>query len=307
YDWEVYPENEAIDTFSARPNFSVLMYPVISFLDSIAHSGTRTNLLGDPVTELQKDSFSTELHVDAMTPPAFLFHSKLDGSVKYQNSVVYANALTDAGVSNSLNLYASGGHGVGKCLAGSTDFSRWPVDLDAWLVEEGWTTPCLGETPAITVVEDDSIRLFAPEANSYQWYRNGILLTGATDSVYVPVIIGNYKVAVPGMREGSGSDCLLFSEEVVVDALLNNTSRFGSPLRIYPNPTSGKVQVEGLGGNQPNGSYELFNLHGQRVAQGVNIPLHQTLQLDFSRLATGMYYLRIQTKSQLWTGRFYKQ
>ena len=149
-DWETYTPEDNIDTFSAKPNFSVLMYPVISFQDTLTHSGSRTNLLGDPITQVQKDSFSTELHVNSETPPAFLFHSKLDGSVKYQNSVVYANALQNAGVTNSLNLYDSGGHGVGKCEAGQTAFSQWPIDLDAWLVDEGWTTPCQGVTPVIT-------------------------------------------------------------------------------------------------------------------------------------------------------------
>lgn len=306
YDWEVYAPQDAIDSNSARPNFSVLMYPVISFQDTLTHSGSRSNLLGAPITELAKDSFSTELHIDSATPPAFLFHSKLDGSVKYQNSVVYANALEDAGVDYSLNLYNTGGHGIGKCEAGLTAFSQWPIDLDAWLVAQGWTTPCVGESPEITVELGATTQLIASPAPGYQWYRNGIPVNGATDSVYVPVIIGDYKVAVPGQRVGSGSDCMIFSEEVFVDQLSDIEELTTNTLHIYPNPASTEIYVDLADAKSYPVNYYLYNHLGACVAKGTANPGNGSITIDVNTLNSGFYYLNLQLDGQQVKGRFIK-
>lgn len=151
HDWKIYAPVDSLDSLSARPDFTILMYPVISLQDSLTHGGSRDNLLGSPLTQARKDSFSAEMHVDSLTPPAFLFHSRADGSVSYRNSVAYARALDSAGVTHVLYLYGSGGHGVGKCEAGNSDFAAWPVDLDQWLTQQGWANACLGDPPSISI------------------------------------------------------------------------------------------------------------------------------------------------------------
>ena len=84
---------ESEDLTSARPDFSLLIYPVISMDSSITHWGSRVNLLGGtPSPELVKH-YSNELQVNSETPPAFMVHSLDDGAVPVQNSVNYALAM----------------------------------------------------------------------------------------------------------------------------------------------------------------------------------------------------------------------
>lgn len=116
---------------SLRPDFSILVYPVISFIDSMAHKGSRNNLIGkDPSAEKIKE-YSNELQVTPKTPPAFLVHAKNDGAVKYENSVRYYEALIKNKVPAELRLYERGGHGFG--LNNSTTTDKWMDRLKTWL------------------------------------------------------------------------------------------------------------------------------------------------------------------------------
>jgi acetyl esterase/lipase len=116
---------------SLRPDFSILIYPVISFTDSIAHKGSRNNLIGkDPSAEKIRE-YSSELQVTPKTPPAFLVHAKDDNGVKYENSVRYYEALIKNNVTAELKLYDHGGHGFG--LHNSTTTDKWMDHLKTWL------------------------------------------------------------------------------------------------------------------------------------------------------------------------------
>jgi len=116
---------------SLRPDFSILIYPVISFTDSIAHKGSRDNLIGkNPSSEKIKE-YSNELQVTAKTPPAFLVHAKDDDGVKYENSVRYNEALIKNRVPAELRLYEHGGHGFG--LNNPTTTDKWMERLKSWL------------------------------------------------------------------------------------------------------------------------------------------------------------------------------
>ncbi len=117
-------------TVSLRPDFSVLIYPVISFSDSIGHIGSRNNLIGKNPSKDKIAAYSNELRVDKETPPAFLAHAKDDG-VSYKNSVVYADALRKNHVSVELLLFEKGGHGFGMVNKQST--VQWPDELMKWL------------------------------------------------------------------------------------------------------------------------------------------------------------------------------
>lgn len=96
-----------------RPDFMVLIYPVISFHDSLTHMGSRDNLLGKNPSAEKIRAFSNELQVTAKTPPTFLVHAEDDKAVKIANSEEFNQALRRAGVSSNTYYTAKGGHGFG--------------------------------------------------------------------------------------------------------------------------------------------------------------------------------------------------
>ena len=128
---------ESTDTTSARPDFSLLIYPVISMDSTITHMGSRQSLLGNnPKSELVRH-FSNELQVTGKTPPAFMVHSIDDGAVSVQNSIRYALAMQEHGVPCKLHIYEHGGHGYGLAPWGGTH-SAWPEACRKWLEENGF-------------------------------------------------------------------------------------------------------------------------------------------------------------------------
>jgi acetyl esterase/lipase len=134
YRDSVYPVPDGV---SARPDFSLLVYGVLSFQDALVHRGSRENLLGREPSAAQRDHFSNELQVDAETPPAFLIHAVDDNVVPVGNSEVYHAALRRHGVPSELHLYEVGGHGFG--MAGAC--GHWVNDLAAWMARHGWARP----------------------------------------------------------------------------------------------------------------------------------------------------------------------
>lgn len=134
YTHEVARETDAIDLLSARPDFSILVYPVISFRDAAAHSGSRKNLLGEQETPTLVDRFSNELQVNADTPPTFLVHAQDDKAVPLENSLLYFQALHAHGVKAALHIYPTGGHGFAFGM-GKGAVSGWREVLLAWLEE----------------------------------------------------------------------------------------------------------------------------------------------------------------------------
>lgn len=120
---------------SARPDFSILIYPVISFKKNLYHGGSRKNLLGMQETPDQIHRFSNEDWVDKNTPKAFLVHSIDDGAVPVENSFVYALALKKHNVAVELHAYQNGGHGYG--LGKNHTQKNWPEACSRWLEKGG--------------------------------------------------------------------------------------------------------------------------------------------------------------------------
>lgn len=99
---------------SLRPDFSILVYPVISFLDSLSHKGSRRALLGKDTASLKAiNLYSNEKQITVHTPPTFLLHSSDDKVVPVGNSIAYYQALITAGVKAEMHIYSAGGHGYG--------------------------------------------------------------------------------------------------------------------------------------------------------------------------------------------------
>lgn len=127
---------EPDDSTSARPDFSMLIYPVISMDPSITHWGSRVNLLGEAPSPEQVKHFSNDLQVNGQTPPAFLALSIDDNAVPVQNSIGYAMALKKYKIPCELHLYHSGGHGYGLGRSANTE-STWPDACRKWLEARG--------------------------------------------------------------------------------------------------------------------------------------------------------------------------
>ena len=123
---------------SVRPAFLVLLYPVISFSDSLKHAGSRQNLLGaNPPAELVRQ-YSNESRVTAQTPPTFLVHAQDDKTVPVQNSIAFYQACLYHQVPAEMHLYPHGGHGFG--LHNKTTKDDWTEHLKNWLDANGWLT-----------------------------------------------------------------------------------------------------------------------------------------------------------------------
>ena len=134
-----YAENvyDVKDNTSARPDFSLLIYPVISMDTLITHRGSRNNLLGlKPGDDLVK-RFSNELQITAGTPPAFLVHSSDDNAVPVMNSINYYKGLQKNKIPAELHIFQKGGHGYGLAPNGGTE-SAWSGLCLKWLMQMGF-------------------------------------------------------------------------------------------------------------------------------------------------------------------------
>ena len=117
---------------SSRPDFLVLVYPVITFEPPYAHTGSRDNLLGKDASPELVSKMCAQNNVTSETPPTFLVHASTDDGVPPQNSVLFYLALRAAGAPAEMHLFANGPHGFGL---GQKDpaLAHWPDLLLEWL------------------------------------------------------------------------------------------------------------------------------------------------------------------------------
>jgi acetyl esterase/lipase len=124
---------DPVEKVSCRPDFSVLVYPVITFTEDFQHSGSRINLLGEDSDEELVKYFSNELQVTENTPPAILIHSNDDTAVPVENSIAYFEALrANQVLSSELHIYPYGGHGYSLAI-GQGHLSTWPDRVIEWI------------------------------------------------------------------------------------------------------------------------------------------------------------------------------
>lgn len=131
-----YDAKDEIDQASCRPDFMVLLYPVITMEDSFTHKGSKQNLLGkNPDPKLVED-FSNEKQVTPETPPTFLVHSNEDKTVPTENSVFFYLALRKAGVPAEMHIYQNGPHGTAIEKRFGL-ISTWPDRCADWMKARG--------------------------------------------------------------------------------------------------------------------------------------------------------------------------
>lgn len=123
------PSND--DTTSARPDFAILIYPVITFDSTFGHKGSRVNLIGVNATKEKINLYSNESQVTATTPPTFLIHAEDDATVPVENSIRFYQACVKNKVPAEMHIYPKGGHGFGTYNKTTDD--NWMERLRNWL------------------------------------------------------------------------------------------------------------------------------------------------------------------------------
>ena len=130
---------DSLDNYSYRPDFMILLSPVIT-MGKMAHPGSKKLFLGADTTMAMIEKYSAELNVSSFTPLAFLVHALNDSTVKVQNSLLFYNALIDKKINASIHVFPQGGHGIRLDEnPGSTDL--WLNLLELWLKETGFVKP----------------------------------------------------------------------------------------------------------------------------------------------------------------------
>lgn len=122
----------SIDSVSARPDFSIIIYPVISMNTDIAHMKSRQNLIGLHPSPETINRFSAEAQVNRSTPPTFLVHSEDDSVVSVKNAVQYFLKLEEQRVPAEMHIYPRGDHGYGLGVTPASPKS-WPDSLKIWM------------------------------------------------------------------------------------------------------------------------------------------------------------------------------
>ena len=124
--------NDAIEKMSCRPDFMLLLYPVISFNEEYGHMGTRTNLIGTGNNWDLVEKYSNELHVTAQTPPTFLILADDDSTVPPRNSIEFYLALKKFNIPAEMHIFSKGGHGFGMNKI-NQPVDQWPGLFVQWL------------------------------------------------------------------------------------------------------------------------------------------------------------------------------
>lgn len=142
----VYNPVDNIDAESARPDFAMLCYPVVTMRSGVTHAGTRQRLIGTDPDQALVDAYSNELHVTTDTPPTFLAQAH-DDPVSTLNSTLFYDALKAKKVEAEMHLFRTGGHGFGIRRA-TGPVRLWTALADEWLCARG----LLGGVPADDVL-----------------------------------------------------------------------------------------------------------------------------------------------------------
>jgi len=128
-----HPEStDPLEQLSSRPDFMLLLYPVITFREEFGHMGSRRNLIGEGNNWKLVENYSNEWHVTPETPPAFLILSDDDKTVPPRNSVEFYLALKENNVPAEMHIFAEGGHGFGMNKK-NLPVDNWPELFYNWL------------------------------------------------------------------------------------------------------------------------------------------------------------------------------
>lgn len=130
------PVNPALKNANVRPDFMILIYPVISFVENVGHSGSREQLIGKSPSTEKIERYSNEMQVTKQTPPTFLVHASDDDIVLSENCIRFYQSLLKNNVPAELHIYQKGGHGFG--MKNPTTEDEWMERCLGWMQSNGW-------------------------------------------------------------------------------------------------------------------------------------------------------------------------
>jgi acetyl esterase/lipase len=129
---------DPIEKFSCRPDFMLLLYPVITFDEEFGHMGSRTNLIGPGNKWELVQRYSNELQVTAQTPPTFLILADDDKTVPPRNSIEFYLSLKKYKIPAEMHIFRDGGHGFGMNKK-NLPVDQWPNLFAQWMKAQGIT------------------------------------------------------------------------------------------------------------------------------------------------------------------------
>lgn len=124
-------DSDALSRISCRPDFAVLIYPVISMEPGLTHGGSRTSLLGENPTPDEELFFSNQKQIGLAVPPVFLAHAQDDTVVPPENSASFARRMEELGLPHVYLQLPDGGHGLNGYHGSSWD--KWQADSIEWI------------------------------------------------------------------------------------------------------------------------------------------------------------------------------
>lgn len=130
---KVYEPVDEADKLSARPDFLMLLYPVVSMDEKVTHMESRINLIGKTPSAEQIQAYSANLHVTKDNPPTFITLANDDPAVSPENGLSYFLALRQAGVQTELHIFKDGNHGFGIRDTRQMPVSTWPKFASDWM------------------------------------------------------------------------------------------------------------------------------------------------------------------------------
>lgn len=134
-----YEPQDELDKLSARPDFMILCYPVISFINCM-HYGSRLYLLGE-VSHAEAAKYSIENCVTENSSPAFIWHTSSDTAVPVENSLMLAAELSKKHVPFELHTFREGNHGLGLAET-KKDIREWVNICERWMRGSGYLCNC---------------------------------------------------------------------------------------------------------------------------------------------------------------------
>ncbi len=132
FDYGNKDSSDPVERISCRPDYMILMYPVISFTDPSAHAGSKEALLGKNADNRLTKYYSNELQVKEDTPPAFFVHADNDSGVPVENTLLMYKALRAKKIPAELHIISEGEHGFGLAV-NNEHIGSWTQNLKLWL------------------------------------------------------------------------------------------------------------------------------------------------------------------------------
>jgi acetyl esterase/lipase len=123
---------DSIDKHSSRPDFVILIYPVITMQEAYCHKNSRKMLTGNDLSPEKISLLSNELQIDSLTPQTFIVHADDDKGVVPENSILFYVALKQHKIPAELHIYKHGGHGFGMA-PNKPELNQWLNALKIWL------------------------------------------------------------------------------------------------------------------------------------------------------------------------------